>query len=333
MSKFTNIANRYIIPGVAKNVGLRAAFDIEADGLLDDATTIHCNAITDLDRDQIDEYGPNRIPAALDHLSLADYLTGHNICSFDLPLLRKLYGWTPKAGCTIVDTLIVSRLIFPHLGRIDDQAASLGDPKLGELRGSHSLEAWGVRLKVPKVGADIVDFSVWTKELQQRCVGDALFCKILHNFFQPDGYSPQALALEHSAAAVCNRISANGVLFNISAAGQLGERWTQRCSELATALCTQFPELKKVTRPRIIALLQERGWVPSKRTVKNKPSLKNEELESLAGAYPEFAGAAEYFILSWLLGNMLRGKAAWARCGVPAPPQFWILRLRSRSRR
>ena len=82
MSKFTYLAARFIIADGQKHAGLRLAFDVESDGLLDAATAVHCIVIADLDSDQIDEYGPDQIPAALDHLARAGYLTGHNILSF-----------------------------------------------------------------------------------------------------------------------------------------------------------------------------------------------------------------------------------------------------------
>ena len=187
---------------------LRLVFDPEADGFADVATTAHCIVIADLDSDQIDEYGPDQIAAALEHLARADYLVGHNISGYDLPLLRRLYDWAPAPECTIVDTLVASRLILPNLSDLDDQAAAMGDPKLGKYRGRYSIEAWGARLGIPKIGADIEDWSHWTPEMQERCAGDAAICKALWRFLQPDGYSQQALALEHRAAAICNQITA-----------------------------------------------------------------------------------------------------------------------------
>jgi hypothetical protein len=82
---------------------------------------------------------------ALDHLQRADYLTGHNIQGYDLPLLRRLHGWTPAIDCTVVDTLITARLILPNVADLDDQAAAMGSKSLGKLRGRYSLEAWGER--------------------------------------------------------------------------------------------------------------------------------------------------------------------------------------------
>jgi hypothetical protein len=203
MSKFRYLAGPFIIPATdIKRGGLRLAFDTETDGLLDDATKAHCIVIADLDSDQIFEYGPTQIAAALAHLARADYLAGHNVCGYDLPLLHRLFGWAPSCDCTILDTLVASRLILPHLSDLDDLAAAKGDPKLGKLRGLHRLEAWGARLGIPKIGTDIEDWSVWTPEMQARCAGDVAICKALWRFLQPDGYSQQALQLEHRVAEI-----------------------------------------------------------------------------------------------------------------------------------
>jgi DNA polymerase-1 len=172
MSKFVNTAARYIVPATPGSGGLRLAFDVEADGLVESATKLHCVVVANLDDDQVYEYGTGDIVAALEHMARADYLTGHNIQNYDLPLLERLHGWKPKPGCAIVDTLVAGRMILPNVDDLDDQATAMGSPTLGKLRGRYSLEAWGARLGVPKVGANITDFSMWTPEMQERCVGD-----------------------------------------------------------------------------------------------------------------------------------------------------------------
>jgi len=102
MSIFARIAARYIMPAGAEPVGGRGMiFDTEADALLDAATVNHCIGVADRDSDRADEYGPDQIPAALEHLARADCLIGHNIQGYDLPLLRRLHGWAPKPGCVI----------------------------------------------------------------------------------------------------------------------------------------------------------------------------------------------------------------------------------------
>jgi hypothetical protein len=47
ISKFERIASRFIVPATTKSTGLRAVFDIEADGLLPDTTKLHCIVVAD----------------------------------------------------------------------------------------------------------------------------------------------------------------------------------------------------------------------------------------------------------------------------------------------
>jgi DNA polymerase I len=314
MSKFVHIAARYVIPAGLGNSGLRLAFDIEAGGLVDDATKLHCVVIADLDSDQSDAYGPDQIAAALEHLARADYLTGHNICGYDLPLLRRLHNCTPTPGCTIVDTLVAGRLILPHLDDLDAQATAMGDPAMGKLRGRYSLEAWGLRLGIPKTGTDIEDWSTWTPEMQERCVGDVTICKALWRFLQPVGYSRQALELEHRAATICSRITADGVPFDLNAAKRLHEEWAARHSALGAQLLQQFPGTNLNSRMQIGALLEARGWVPERRTEKTKqPKIDDELLETIPEAYPEFGGLAEYMLLGRRLAQLTNGDKAWCK--------------------
>jgi DNA polymerase-1 len=314
MSKFCHLARPYIIPAEHKPGGLRLVFDIETDGLLDSATTVHCIVIAALDSDEIFEYGPTQITAALEHLARADWLVGHNISGYDLPLLQRLYNWEPSSGCTVLDTLVVSRLILPHLGDLDDQAAAMGDPALGKLRGRYKLEAWGIRLGIPKVGADLTDWSQWTPEMQARCVADVAICKALFHFLQPDGYSQEALALEHRVAAICDRITADGVPIDIAAAERLRRQWSARRSALATQLSEQFPGTNLNSRRQIAALLEARGWIPEKRTEKTgQPCINDELLETIPSRFPEFVGIAEYDLLRRRIAQLATGKEAWLR--------------------
>jgi DNA polymerase I-like protein with 3'-5' exonuclease and polymerase domains len=229
-------------------------------------------------------------------------------------LLRRLDGWAPKVGCIVVDTLIASRLILSNLSDLDDQAAAMADPALKKLRGRYSLEAWGLRLGMPKTGTDITDWSTWTPEMQARCVGDVLLCKKLYQFLQPDGYSQQALELEQRIAPICDQITAAGVPFDIAAAEQLKQKWVVRCAELEAQLLQQFSGTNLNSRAQIGALLEARGWVPEKRTEKTgQPMINDELLETLPELYPEFTGLAEYLILRRRLAQLANGKEAWLK--------------------
>jgi hypothetical protein len=313
-SIFRRLAAPFIISSTAAPTGTRLAFDLESDALLDTATVIHCIVIADLDSNELSEYGPDQIAAALDYLKRADYLTGHNICGFDLPLLRRLHGWTPAPDCTVIDTLITARLILPNVDDLDDKTAAMGGKSLGKNRGRYSIEAWGERLGIPKTGTDIEDWSCWTPEMQKRCVGDTLICKALWCFLQPDGYSQDALALEHRVAPICDELTATGAPFDLEAAEQLRRQWTMRLAESAANLAQQFPGVNLNSRPQLGRLLEARGWVPEKRTEKTgQPKIDDEVLEALPALYPEFAGIAEHYTLGRRLGQLANGKKAWTK--------------------
>jgi RecA-family ATPase/DNA polymerase I-like protein with 3'-5' exonuclease and polymerase domains len=287
----------------------RFAFDLEADGLLADATRIHCLCIGDLDSDRIDAFGPDRIDEALAVLSGAAVIIGHNVSGYDLPLLRRLRGWTPSPACAVYDTLVASRTILPNISELDAEVASRCAPWLGKLCGRHSLAAWGARLGVPKLGADIESFTAWSTELQERCVSDVRLTKALWQFLHPESYSPQAIDLEHRTAAVCERIASDGVPFDTAAADRLCAQWAARRDALEADLRRQYPEVRNWnSRQQIVALLTSRGWESEKHTDKGNPSLDDEVLETVVSIWPEFAGLAEYFALGGLIAKIGTGE-------------------------
>ena len=95
-------------------------FDLETNGLLNDATRIHCISFYSKETNQIESFNdekyaddPKALPmgghysitTALAYLEKADYLIGHNIIGFDIPVIKKFYTWFNPRG-TIIDTLL-----------------------------------------------------------------------------------------------------------------------------------------------------------------------------------------------------------------------------------
>jgi DNA polymerase I-like protein with 3'-5' exonuclease and polymerase domains len=311
---FAKFAQPFIIPAREPGQGLHLIFDLEGNGLLETITRLHCIVISELGKDHVYEYGPEQITEALAHLARADTLIGHNIQSYDLPVLRKLREWAPRPACRIVDTLIAGRLILPHLAKIDSEvAARAKDAAFGQIYGKYALEAWGVRLGIAKSGVEIDNFAEWSPEVQARCVSDVVVCKRLWQLLQPDGYPRAALELEHNVSAICDRITTDGVPFDTAAAEQLRKCWKTRRSELEAQLRNQFPTVKNLnSRVQIGALLEARGWQPEQRTEKTKrPVIDDAVLETLPAIYPEFDGLAEHYILGRRLGQLANGKQAW----------------------
>ena len=88
---------------------MRIAFgDLEADGLLDTVTKVHCGVFREKGQEAL-KFGPGDVKKMLAYLDTVDVLIIHNGLGYDLPLLEKLYGYTFKGK--VVDTLIMSRLL------------------------------------------------------------------------------------------------------------------------------------------------------------------------------------------------------------------------------
>ena len=95
-------------------------FDIESDGLLGEATKIHCLVYTDMDGQltSLTSYDDMR-----SFLLGADKLIGHNIVRFDIPLLEQILGIKVKAE--LVDTLVLSWYL--HFNRARHGLAEYGE--------------------------------------------------------------------------------------------------------------------------------------------------------------------------------------------------------------
>lgn len=208
----------------------RLFFDLEANGLLeaqDDkpaATRIHCVAGADIDTGETFDFGPEDLPRAYEVLEQADMAVAHNGLRYDFRLLKKLVGLNIPFEKQR-DTLVIARTKRPNIKETDKKlnASRLkdGKPGMGQNFGKHTIEAWGFRLGVEKVGADITDWSVWTPYMHERCISDIAVIQRLWHYLKPDSYSQAALDLEHRIARVVDRISDDGWPFDEKAAGEL----------------------------------------------------------------------------------------------------------------
>jgi hypothetical protein len=153
--------------------------DIEADGLYDEVTQIHCIVTKDKETGDVKKYFDNvlegcradgDIAAGIDHLTAADCVIGHNWIDYDARVIRKLYPGTPIRIEKIRDTYIRSLLFNPHRERHPNCPPSkvIGDTRRSI--GPHGLENWGYLVGRGKVEHE--DWSELTAEMVHRCVED-----------------------------------------------------------------------------------------------------------------------------------------------------------------
>lgn len=152
---------------------MHLVFDIETDGFYNNLSTIHCIAVKDIDTGEtfiFNEQGSrDPIVRGVTLLEGADVIIGHNVINYDIPVIRKFYPWfTPRKA---LDTLLLSRLYHPDLLETDRKKAPANMPL--QLRGRHSLEAYGYRLKEYKGGfAKHTDWKDWSQDMEDYCVQD-----------------------------------------------------------------------------------------------------------------------------------------------------------------
>ena len=313
-------------------------FDIETDGLYDQATKIHCIVIYDVNRQLTFSYGPDRIGDAIEHLRSADVLIGHNILFYDIPVIQKLTQAIFTAR--IIDTLICTRLIWPKelLYELDTEQYPQVPPKL---RGSAGLKAWGYRLADNKI--EFKDFSEYSQEMLDYCIQDVEVTKKLWEHIVKQNYAQPSLKLEHDFALAINRQIRSGVPFDLDAALDLVDDLRAKQTEFETQLKKLFPPIeqeewftpkvnntkrgyvkgvpfRKViveefnpgSRQQIADRLRNKyGWTPEKTTEKGNPVLDDDVLEKLP--YPEAKTLAEYMLIKKRLGQIVEGNNAWTK--------------------
>jgi len=122
-------------------------FDIETDGLLEEATKIH--ALSWMDKNGVVHHTHDQFQMAL-LLTQAETLVGHNIIRYDIPVVEKLLGI--KVEAKLVDTLALSWY-------------------LNHDRPRHGLEGYGEDYGIPK--PQIKDWNNLTpEEYAHRCNED-----------------------------------------------------------------------------------------------------------------------------------------------------------------
>jgi DNA polymerase elongation subunit (family B) len=162
-------------------------FDLETDGLLNDVTRIHCLVIYDSEADETyvfnDEGSEEPIVRGIQLLEEADIICGHNVISYDIPVIEKIYPWFASKAL-VVDTLLLSRLYHADRFEIDKQDTNSRFPL--QLRGRHSLEAYGYRLGEYKGEfGKTTDWKEWSQEMQDYCEQDVKVTTKLCDHFHP----------------------------------------------------------------------------------------------------------------------------------------------------
>ena len=313
---------------------MKYIFDIETDGLLDDVTQIHCIVLKDINTNEMLLL---RKEDALNKLSKAELIVGHNIIKFDIPVIKKLYPAFDFKG-KIFDTLVATRLLFPDVKEKDFQRKDFPRDCIGR----HSLKAWGNRIGNYKAEFD-TDWKNYTPEMLEYCQQDVEVTYNLYKMIEDIKYSQQAMDLEHSVAQLIYKQEVYGFSFNTDEAKKLYSKLNSRRLELENKLQEIFPP--KIERTPFVPkvnnkakgyvkgeiyykektvvfnpssrqhiadrLIKMYNWKPTIYTDDGKPKLDETILESLS--YPPAQILCEHFLLDKRIAQLATGAQAWLK--------------------
>lgn len=184
--------------------------------------------------------GWERMPIvdALQILETADTRVAHNGQDFDERAIPMVYPWfTPKEGSKLLDTLLLSRLIYPDINRSGPNSHKL----LGHEKRMHSLAAWGKRLGEHK-GDYRGGWAHWSEEMQTYGEQDTVVLAKLFKWLMAQKPSPESSAIEHQFAAVIRRQESRGFAFNHPKALNLLAALQARETYLEASLIESFGE-------------------------------------------------------------------------------------------
>jgi len=226
-------------------------FDLESDGLLDDLTVIHCIVISDMYEGDVTRYRPYEVHEGarrlLDAVLNGEQICGHNIISFDIPAMEKVFPWfrIPRdKRHLIVDTLVMARLIYSNVAYWDAGLLRRGTlPR--HLYESQSLEAWGYRLGEFKgtYGKQENAWDKYTEEMLEYNVQDVVVTERLLEKLLSKNYSQMAIDLEHEAQWLMAQQERNGFPFDTKAAEAFEVTLRSRYAILDAKLRRMVPEI------------------------------------------------------------------------------------------
>ena len=253
----------------------RLIWDLESDGLLHQLTVIHVLTIRDIDTGETFIFRKNEeedtILEGIEMLNRAALLIGHNIVGFDNYALWKVYGDKFSPTGDMRDTLIMSRMLFADIKERDFRLWKRGELD-GGLIGSHTLEAWGMRLGFPKddyskrrkelakheweedgedgpVHAEFgtleafthwMTWGFWNQDMEDYGAQDLDPTQALWLKIERTEWSEEAIKLEHMICDLMARVEQNGFPFDMEKALILEEQLRTEHDEKAARAIEHF---------------------------------------------------------------------------------------------
>jgi DNA polymerase-1 len=144
---------------------MKLVADLESDNLYHGATKIWCGVFKCVDTLKVWKFREKEKMFAL--MDKSTVLIMHNGIGFDVPLMRKIWGYEYKGK--VLDTVLLSRELYKNVPVPEQMKIDYAE-RGKKLDGPHSLAAWGYRLGRGKVEHE--DWSAYSPAMMHRCAED-----------------------------------------------------------------------------------------------------------------------------------------------------------------
>lgn len=274
---------------------MKITFDIETDGDGDFSNlagfhTVHCLSYQTHGNPHVGrKVGKEEVVAffrSLETQALTSNITliGHNIISFDLPVLAQILADTevgpflrrlclPDSPVTIHDTTLIAKLGYPDIYDATQKTkAFMRIPK--QLHSSHSLKAWGYRVGSYKGSiGDAQESQTWesySEDMGNYCDQDVRVTAAIYDFLMrtpktswlssQDGL--RVIRREAQFAQLIRQQEIRGVSFDVNKAHEIASKIEARLNELTAELSRVFPpETEEMKTPQYYAYRTACGTV------------------------------------------------------------------------
>lgn len=203
---------------------------------------LHCVGVQDFDTKEYRVFtSRDNFTGFTDYMSNFNVIVAHNGIGYDFPNLKYHIKGYKELNLTEYDSLLFARILVPDVIRFDTHMY----PK--KLRGRHSLEAWGKRLKVHKKEYS-GGFDVLTDEMVEYMKQDVIVLDKLWQYLQTLVYPSlkNTYKEDHKISEILAEIKEYGVTLDMRKLHELE-------NTLTTDINKYTSQLKEVFQPIITA--------------------------------------------------------------------------------
>ena len=214
---------------------MELVFDIEANGLREvtidknhnpEVSKVWCIVAKDIDTGKVYTFKEHQIEEGVNLLRQADTLIGHNIIMYDIPVLERFYG---PINVTTIDTLIVSRIMYPDIRN--------------HPLGGNSLKNWGKKLRVMKDEYD-GGFDSFSEQMLKYCIQDVEVSEAIYK--EQESFivnHNNIITTEQRVSTILSEQMENGMGFDIEGAERLEQELMMEKAGVEDKLCRIFPPI------------------------------------------------------------------------------------------